>query len=704
MSERARKRWTWTLMLAVLAGMVVFDLAMTHSQRGLITLSGAQAAAENRPVVALATSRDLSPALPLDSSPLTYEQVKELVYLALDRDTSPGALGKTVKPEDWVAIKVNMVSAPLIVEGRKIGGFWDGREDGVPHWGSVSDLRVTKALIAYLLERVGPKRISIIEGSGEIARTGSPYFDSYPVEIARTGSPYFDSYPVDGWTITWEAFDNLSYAGIVEGFNAAQSKTAVDIVDLLDDEPVLTPVPGGGLQLLGGKTRKWGYEDFVPGYGTPRGSWYVPRTLLEVDKLIDQATLKTTAPGITVFMKNYVGTVGIRGYGDGPGKGSVIDGVAIMPGYMDMLRIRPPDYCLGAGFWSSDGWYGGTYDINHNVVIAGHNVVASEAVAARIMGFNPRDLQQLLLARDLGLGSFEETDYQVVGGDPSQLVHRFPGNRNWKPSGFQEFVMLGPFDQADIKVDLLGDEAHAVGVPGQELAGKTWWKYAHRPGYPEPYTDMSHLDLGTLTNKIVYAFTYIQSDREQDGYFKFGADGPALIWLNGEPALEMTSYSVYLAKTQKVHLNKGFNTVLVKVKGTIRGAGFGLSIVDNVEGGRMLTDIRPVLPAPPTTAVEDEGQSPLPVSVALDPGYPNPFNATIAIPFSLPGEAMVRIRVVNSAGQTVRVLWDQTASAGTHRVLWDGRDSAGRSAGSGLYLVEMETGAFRRTQKITLLK
>jgi len=686
MSKRASRRLAWSAFWLVLAGMVVFDLSMTHSQRGFISVPEARAGEVARSTVALSTSHDLAPAIPLDSPDLTYDQVKELVYLALDRDTSPGALTEVVGSDEWVAIKVNMVSAPLIINGKKRGGFWNGKVDGVPHWGSVSDLRVTKALIGYLIERVGPPRISIIEGSGE---------------IARTGSEYFDSYPIDGWTITWEAFDNLSYQGIVDEYNAAQSGTVVDIVDLNDDEPVLTEVPGGGLQLLGGTRRDWAYEDYIPGFGTPRGSWYVPRTILEADKLIDQATLKTTAPGITVFMKNYVGAVGIRGYGAGPGKMSVIDGVSIMSGYMDIVTIRPPDYNLAAGFWSSDGWYGGTYDINHNVVIAGQNVVAAESVAARIMGFNPRDLQQILLARDVGLGSFEERDYQVVGGDPSELMHRFPGNPNFRPSGFQEFLMLGPFDESDMEVDLLGGEALAVGAPGAQMAGKTWWTYSHRPGYPEPFTDFSHLDLGSLDKKTLYGFTYIQSDREQDGKLKFGAKSQARIWVNGEQALNTFGSTPYKVHDPTVHLVEGLNTVLVKVTGGFRGASFGLSITD---GSRMLPDIRPIVNVVPTAVAENRGEAARPASATLDPGFPNPFNASVTIPFSLPDEGRVRISVLDATGQVVRVLRDEAAGAGTHQVQWHGRDDAGRQVASGLYLVRLETGQVSRIQKIALLK
>ena len=683
----SRKRALTVLVGAALLILVGFDLTMTHNQRSYLSITELSASQEGRPLVALATSEDLSPAIALDNPAVSYDQVKELVYLALDRDSSPGALRHIVSADEWVGIKVNMVSAPLIIKDRKIGGFWNGKVDGVPHWGSVSDLRVTKAIISYLIERVGPQRISIMEGSGE---------------IAQTGPEYYDSYDIDGWMITWDEFDGLSYRGMVEEFNTTQSVSTVDIVDLNDDDPVLTDVPGGGLQLLGGQKRQWGYEDFKPGFGAPRGQWWVPQSLLAVDKLIDQATLKTTAPGITVFLKNYVGTVGMRGFNSGPGKGSVIDNVAIMAGYMDMVRIRPPDYNVAAGFWSSDGWYGGTSDINHNIVIAGQNVVAAEAVAARIMGFNPRDLQQILLARDVGLGSFEENDYDVMDGNPAQLMHRFPGNPNFKPSGFQEFLMIGPFDEDDMEVDHLGGETEVRPVAGLENGDTAWWTYAHRPGYPEPYTDMSHLELGSLDDKTLYAFTYVESDEPQQAKLKFGSDGAARVWVNGELVLETYSGSGYSSRAGYVPLEQGTNTVLVKTVGNIRGGGIGLSLTDGV---RMLPEIRPALaPVVATAIAEDADASATPNATALGEGYPNPFNATVTLPYSLPADGPVRMSIWNTAGQRVQVLVDEMGVAGHHEAHWDGRNASGQSVASGVYMIRLVAGGSVHLQKVGLLK
>jgi len=318
------------------------------------------------------------------------------------------------------------------------------------------------------------------------------------------------------------------------------------------------------------------------------------------------------------------------------------------------------------------------------------------------MGFNPRDLQQMHLARDVGLGSYDERDYRVVGGDPDELSHRFPGNPNWDPSGFQEFLMVGPFDGSDLAEDHLGNETAVRPMPGTEMDGRTWFTYAHRPGYPEPYTDLSHLDLGDTYHKTLYAFTYVESPEVQQGRLKFGSDGPARVWINGELAYEaLKGTGRYSIQPGNFELQKGMNAVLVKTVGTARGIGFALSMTD---GQRMLPDIRPVLDAVPTAVVEDLRGGALPEAPVLAAGYPNPFNPTVTLPFSLPRDGHVRLTVWNAAGQRVRVLVDEVAGAGLHEVQWDGRDEVGRSVASGLYLVRLVAGGTVQLQKVTLLK
>jgi len=74
--------------------------------------------------------------------------------------------------------------------------------------------------------------------------------------------------------------------------------------------------------------------------------------------------------------------------------------------------------------------------------------------------------------------------------------------------------------------------------------------------------------------------------------------------------------------------------------------------------------------------------------------YPNPFNPSATIRFSLPESAQVRLVVYDVLGRQVRVLVDGTREAGTHEVAFNAEDLP-----SGMYLYRLETpqGSFVRT-------
>jgi hypothetical protein len=94
----------------------------------------------------------------------------------------------------------------------------------------------------------------------------------------------------------------------------------------------------------------------------------------------------------------------------------------------------------------------------------------------------------------------------------------------------------------------------------------------------------------------------------------------------------------------------------------------------------------------------------LPQSHQLHPVYPNPFNASTTIRYSLATPSAVRLFVYSILGQRVRVLVDQTLPAGEHSARWDGRDHAGREAGSGIYFIVMKADNQQVVRKAMLLK
>ncbi len=85
--------------------------------------------------------------------------------------------------------------------------------------------------------------------------------------------------------------------------------------------------------------------------------------------------------------------------------------------------------------------------------------------------------------------------------------------------------------------------------------------------------------------------------------------------------------------------------------------------------------------------------------------FPNPFNPRTEIRFELPEAAPVSLRVYSPTGQLLReLLTDAPCAAGERTIVWDGNGEAGRSLSSGVYLIEVETGSYRASRKLVLLK
>lgn len=90
----------------------------------------------------------------------------------------------------------------------------------------------------------------------------------------------------------------------------------------------------------------------------------------------------------------------------------------------------------------------------------------------------------------------------------------------------------------------------------------------------------------------------------------------------------------------------------------------------------------------------------LPESWRLAAPYPNPFNGSLSIEFSLPRPAYVMLRIFDLRGRHIATLGEGDYPAGTHRISWqpDGR------VASGVYFIRMEAPGARRTQKAIYLK
>lgn len=88
----------------------------------------------------------------------------------------------------------------------------------------------------------------------------------------------------------------------------------------------------------------------------------------------------------------------------------------------------------------------------------------------------------------------------------------------------------------------------------------------------------------------------------------------------------------------------------------------------------------------------------------LLPNYPNPFNPTTNIAFTLNKSAKVSLQVYDILGRKVATLLDKKKlSAGLHNQKWNASSSQ-YSLPSGVYLVRLETGSNVQIRKMTLIK
>jgi hypothetical protein len=100
-----------------------------------------------------------------------------------------------------------------------------------------------------------------------------------------------------------------------------------------------------------------------------------------------------------------------------------------------------------------------------------------------------------------------------------------------------------------------------------------------------------------------------------------------------------------------------------------------------------------------TIVSDNEDKPDVPKSVELHPNYPNPFNPTTTIGFSLPTTSHVKLTVYDITGRVVRTVLNQVMSSGSHTIQFDG---AGLT--SGLYLYRLEAAGIVITNKMTLIK
>jgi hypothetical protein len=89
----------------------------------------------------------------------------------------------------------------------------------------------------------------------------------------------------------------------------------------------------------------------------------------------------------------------------------------------------------------------------------------------------------------------------------------------------------------------------------------------------------------------------------------------------------------------------------------------------------------------------------------LRQSYPNPFNPSTTISYTIPEKSKVVLTIFSMLGQKVRTLVNEAlVTPGFRQVTWNARDDFGNSVPSGLYFCKLEAGDKVLSRKILFIK
>jgi uncharacterized protein (DUF362 family) len=236
-----------------------------------------------------------------------------------------------------------------------------GLKEGIYRGGIVTDPRLVKALVEIILPRAS--QVIIAEGSS--------------INRSETG----------------KMFEHYGYSQIVQ-----LDPKKISLVDLNQDESREKVVPAGKRM----------------------SSRNIPLTLEEADVIISVPVMKIHfAALVSLSLKNLQGAVP-------PLEKYMSHFFGLWQSLININQIVKPDLIIIDGLWGQEGFgpISGT-PRQMDLLIAGSNPVAVDAVASRVMGLDPAQVPVCFLAYLQGLGPLEADDIEVLGPKLEEVSQPF---------------------------------------------------------------------------------------------------------------------------------------------------------------------------------------------------------------------------------------------------------------------------------------
>ena len=142
----------------------------------------------------------------------------------------------------------------------------------------------------------------------------------------------------------------------------------------------------------------------------------------------------------------------------------------------------------------------------------------------------------------------------------------------------------------------------------------------------------------------------------------------------------------------------------------------GVTVIDSISFGQQITDTSfgrspdassnwDFMPPTPGTSniILDVKEEIIPKSFLLSV-YPNPFNPSTTIQYTLPEREVVKFKIFDILGNEVKSLNAGEKNTGTYKLTWDGKNNFGNRVSSGVYILNMIAGKRIKNIKMMLMK
>jgi len=204
-----------------------------------------------------------------------------------------------------------------------------------------------------------------------------------------------------------------------------------------------------------------------------------------------------------------------------------------------------------------------------------------------------------------------------------------------------------------------------------------WWRYYKEEGWSVDRSEFRHIV--EVREDILAIFGYVgyadDPDMSREGLWV------ALVDTSGEILTQMHIRGDWIDRASKFGqiLQVGPNRFLALIRSHNR-----------------ILSIRFDLDPPDAAVMENEA---LPSAFTLSSPYPNPFNSSTRLDYTLPTAGRVSLRLYDLAGRVVMDLVDKVDTGGRHSVMLDGASLA-----AGVYVVVLKGEGCLRKEKLLLIR